>query len=140
MTCAYVFSLLALASLPAVLTLAFHLHVFPSWLVTAGLIALVAWATQTYIQLVLLSIILVGGNVTAEASDARAAKTFADAEAIMDRLDLATAGGLTEVHREVRGAREDMRAIITALNAALPAGQLLKDAVKPGRHENPKRT
>lgn len=104
MTCAWVFSVIALVSLPAVLTEAFHLHVFPSWLVSAGLIALVAWVAQTYIQLVLLSVIMVGQRVGAEAGDARAAKTFEDCEAVrtdltmaLDRLDEKTEGGLKAV-------------------------------------------
>ena len=104
MTCAWVFSVIALVSLPAVLTEAFHLHVFPSWLVSAGLIALVAWVAQTYIQLVLLSVIMVGQRVGAEAGDARAEKTFDDVEAVrtdlttaLDRLDEKTEGGLKAV-------------------------------------------
>ena len=104
MTCAWVFSLIALVSLPAVLTEAFHLHVFPSWLVSAGLIALVAWVAQTYIQLVLLSVIMVGQRVGAEAGDARAAKTFEDVESVrgdlttaLDRLDEKTEGGIKAV-------------------------------------------
>ena len=104
MTCAWVFSLIALASLPAVLTEAFHLHVFPSWLVSVGLIALVAWVAQTYIQLVLLSVIMVGQRVGAEAGDARAEKTFDDVEALradlttaLDRLDEKTEGGIKAV-------------------------------------------
>jgi hypothetical protein len=97
MSCAWIFCLLALASLPAVLTQAFHLHVFPSWLISVGLIALVAWIAQTFLQLVLLSIILVGSNVQAEASDARAAKTFDDVEVLLDRLDEKTEGGIKTV-------------------------------------------
>ena len=104
MSCAWIFCLLALASLPAVLTQAFHLHVFPSWLISVGLIALVAWIAQTFLQLVLLSIILVGTNVSAEAGDARSAKTFDDAEETrqavtiaLDRLDETTEGGLKAV-------------------------------------------
>jgi|GEM_PF-556512 len=104
MSCAWIFCLLALASLPAVLTQAFHLHVFPSWLISVGLIALVAWIAQTFLQLVLLSIILVGSNVQAEASDARAAKAFEDVEVLradltiaLDRLDERTEGGLKAV-------------------------------------------
>jgi hypothetical protein len=77
MTCAYIFCLLSLLSLPAVLTEAFGLHFFPHWLVAVGLIALVAWIAQTFLQLVLLSVIMVGGNVTAAAGDARAAKDVA---------------------------------------------------------------
>ena len=60
MTCAWVFCLIALLSLPAILTEAFHLTFFPHWLVSIGLIALVAWLAQTFIQLVLLSVIMVG--------------------------------------------------------------------------------
>ena len=97
MSCAWVFCILALASLPAVLTQAFHLHAFPSWLISVGLIALVAWIAQTFLQLVLLSIIIVGSNVQAEASDARAAKTFDDCEALLDRLDEHTEGGIKAV-------------------------------------------
>ena len=104
MTCAYIFCLLAVASLPAVLTEAFRLLVFPSWLISVGLIALVAWIAQTFLQLVLLSIIIVGTNVSAEASDARSAKTFEDAEetkqavtVALDRLDETTEGGLKAV-------------------------------------------
>ena len=77
MTCAYVFSVLALISLPAILSQfqAFH-STFPSWLVKASLIALVSWIAQTYIQLVLLSVIIVGQNIQSAASDASATKTF----------------------------------------------------------------
>lgn len=94
MTCAWIFSLLALVSLPAVLTLAFNLHMFPHWLISAGLIALIAWIAQTFLQLVLLSVIMVGQNVQQAASDVRAAKTFEDTETIVDQLNLETEGGI----------------------------------------------
>ncbi|GAC1532718.1 MAG: hypothetical protein NVS3B12_11020 [Acidimicrobiales bacterium] len=95
MTCAYIFSLLALISLPAILSAfkVFH-NTFPDWLVKASLIALVSWIAQTYIQLVLLSVIIVGQNIQSAASDARATKTFEDTEIIVDRLDVHTDGGL----------------------------------------------
>ena len=54
---------------------AFGLRVFPHWLVAVGLIALVAWIAQTFLQLVLFPVIMVGQNVQQAASDARAAKT-----------------------------------------------------------------
>ena len=118
MTCAWVFSVIALASLPAVLTEAFHLHVFPSWLVSAGLIALVAWVAQTYIQLVLLSVIMVGQRVGAEAGDARAAKTFEDVESVrgdlttaLDRLDEKTEGGIKAVLDAVAAMRATPQAV-----------------------------
>ena len=94
MWCAYCFSVLSLFSLPAVLTEAFSLTVFPHWLVSVGLIALVAWVAQTFLQLVLLSVIMVGQGVSQEASDARAAKTFEDVENIIDMLNLETDGGI----------------------------------------------
>ena len=118
MTCAYLFCLLALLSLPAVLTQAFSLHFFPRWLVAVGLIALVAWIAQTFFQLVLLSVIMVGQNVQQAASDARAAKTFEDSEVIVDRLDTDTVGGLTEV----LAAIEAVRVLVTAKPATRPKG------------------
>jgi hypothetical protein len=48
----------------------------------ASIIALVAWIAQTFIQLVLLPIIMVGQNVQSEAADARAAKTFEDVQVL----------------------------------------------------------
>ena len=59
MWCAYLFTLLALISLPA--AIASH-----------DPIIIVSWIAQTFLQLVLLPIIIVGQNVQAAASDARA--------------------------------------------------------------------
>ena len=59
MWCAYVFALIAIISLPA----AINSH---------DPIIIVAWVAQTFLQLVLLPIIIVGQNVQAAASDARA--------------------------------------------------------------------
>jgi hypothetical protein len=104
MWAAYAFALLALGSLPAILTQAFHLHVFPSWLINASLIDLVAWISSYFLQLVLLPIIIVGQNVQSQAADARAAKTFEDVESVrgdlttaLDRLDEKTEGGIRAV-------------------------------------------
>ncbi len=83
MACAYVFGLLALISLPDA--------------IKAGRPAIISWIAQTFLQLVLLSIIMVGQSVQAAASDARANKAFADTEVIMDRLDEHTAGGIRTV-------------------------------------------
>ena len=59
MWCAYAFALLALISFPAAIS-------------TGSPIVIVAWIAQTFLQLVLLPIIIVGQNVQAAASDARA--------------------------------------------------------------------
>jgi hypothetical protein len=84
MACAYVFALIALISLPAAIS-------------CGQVIIIVAWVAQTFLQLVLLSIIMVGQSVQSAASDARAAKEFADTETILDRLDVNTAGGIRDV-------------------------------------------
>lgn len=98
MTCFWVFCLLALCSLPAVLSgFSAFAGVFPSWMVRASDIALVAWIAQTFIQLVLLPALMVGQNLQNAASDARAAKQFEDTELVVDRLDTATEGGLRTV-------------------------------------------
>jgi len=59
MWCAYAFALLALISLPAAIS-------------SHDPIIIIAWIAQTFLQLVLLPIIIVGQNVQAAASDARA--------------------------------------------------------------------
>lgn len=59
MWCAYAFALLALVSLPAAIA-------------SGNTIVIVAWVAQTFLQLVLLPIIIVGQNVQAAAADARA--------------------------------------------------------------------
>ena len=84
MACAYVFAIIALISLPSALN-------------SGQVIVIVAWVAQTFLQLVLLSIIMVGQSVQSAASDARAAKEFSDTEIILDRLDSHTAGGIKDV-------------------------------------------
>ena len=44
---------------------------------------LIAWIAQTFLQLVLLSIIIVGQKVAGAASDKRALATYKDAEAVL---------------------------------------------------------
>src|SRR5256885_14883583 len=46
-------------------------------------VILVSWVSQTFLQLVLLSIIIVGQNVLAAASDKRAEATYEDADAVL---------------------------------------------------------
>jgi hypothetical protein len=89
MACAYVFAVIALISLPAAIA-------------SGQVIVIVAWIAQTFLQLVLLSIIMVGQTVQSTASDARAAQQFTDTETILDRLDTNTAGGISEVLDAIR--------------------------------------
>ena len=137
MTCAWAFSVIALFSLPAVLTLAFHLDVFPSWLVSAGLIALVAWVAQTYIQLVLLSVIMVGQRVSAEAGDARAEKQFDDVERILALLDLHTEGGLAVLLSEIKDARIAAETAAEAMKMLTYTLQPKTPMVRKGRATEP---
>jgi hypothetical protein len=118
MTAAYVFSCISLMALPATLHLISPstFGFFPNWLVGTSLISLIAWVAAYFLQLVLLPIIMVGQNVQAKASDARAAKTFEDTEKALDLLDLQTEGGL-------RDARDQIIAALTAMKNAPLEGQ-----------------
>ena len=69
MWCAYAFGLFDLLSLPTA--------------ISNGIATIVAWVAQTFLQLVLLSIIVVGQNVQAAAADKRAEATYLDAEAVL---------------------------------------------------------
>src|SRR5216117_1216559 len=70
MWAAYLFTILALVS-------------FPSAMCSGNSIIIVAWIAQTFLQLVLLPIIIVGQNILGKAADKRAEQTYKDAEAIM---------------------------------------------------------
>ena len=109
MACAYLFGLLALVSLPAILIQAGVLtkHDVPTFLTKPGLILIVSWIAQTFLQLVLLSIILVGQRVQSAASDQRAEKEFTDTEAVLDALNLHTQGGLTTILEAIEGKKPD---------------------------------
>jgi hypothetical protein len=80
MWCAYAFAALALVSLPEA--------------IKGGTATLVAWIAQTFLQLVLLSVIMVGQKVSAAASDKQALQTYKDAEALLKIQD--------EVHRLIQ--------------------------------------
>jgi hypothetical protein len=70
MWCAYAFAALACVSLPA----AIRSH---------DAVTLVSWISQTFLQLVLLSVIIVGQNVLAAAADKRSEETYEDADAVL---------------------------------------------------------
>jgi hypothetical protein len=108
MSCAYLFALLAFVSLPAILIEANVLKRsdVPVFFTKPGLILIVSWIAQTFLQLVLLSIILVGQRVQSAASDARSLKEFEDTQLILDRLDTHTTGGLTDVLDAVKALGE----------------------------------
>ena len=74
MVCAYLFTALAFVSLKSAVG-------------SGSLIIIVAWIAQTFLQLVLLPVIIVGQNVQAAASDKRSEQTYLDAEAVLKEAE-----------------------------------------------------
>ena len=93
MWCAYAFALLALVALPS------------AW--NGGALTLVQWVSQTFIQLVLLSVIMVGQAVQALAADKRAQATFDDASACLSEAQ--------EIQRHLADQDSRLDAIIKGL-------------------------
>jgi len=99
MWCAYFFAIIALISFPAALQ--------------GGTAALVSWIAQTFLQLVLLSVIMVGQKVAARASDKQAMQTFKDTEALLKIQDeiqrlLEINNELTvEIHRFIKEKKKE---------------------------------
>jgi hypothetical protein len=115
MWCAYLFAAVAIYGLPQALK--------------PGGEGLISWIAQTFLQLVLLSIIIVGQDVQSQASDARAAKTFEDTELVkdamtvaLDRLDTSTEGGIKAVLDELGKLRAAQQAAPKP-RARKPAGK-----------------
>ncbi len=98
MWCAYIFAGIALISLPSA--------------ITGGVSTLIAWIAQTFLQLVLLSVIMVGQKVAAAASDKQALQTYQDAEALLKIQD--------EVHRLIE--------VNNTMTEAIHAAILAKDS------------
>lgn len=105
MWCAYAFAALALIALPSAL---------------GSPLLLVQWISQTFIQLVMLSVIMVGQNILSEASDKRAEDTWKDADATFH-----TARQIQEhlLAQDAQLATQDARLgqIISALAKAFPS-------------------
>src|SRR5450631_4075992 len=69
MWCAYAFTVIALFALPSA--------------IKQGTYFVVVWLSSSFLQLVLLPIIIVGQNIQATAADKRSEQTYSDAEAIL---------------------------------------------------------
>lgn len=83
MTTAYCFAGLALIALPSA--------------IKAGPYFIVVWLSSSFLQLVLLPVILTAQNLQATASDARNAQTLADAEYIKNQVNEHTDGGIKAI-------------------------------------------
>jgi hypothetical protein len=95
MWCAYVFAIIACISLPEA--------------VKGGTSPLIAWIAQTFLQLVLLSIIIVGQKVAGAASENRAIDTYKDAEALL--------GEAMEIQKHLLAQDACLQQLIQALAA-----------------------
>ncbi|HEX4096835.1 MAG TPA: hypothetical protein VHX64_08905 [Caulobacteraceae bacterium] len=112
MWCAYIFGIIALISLPQS--------------IQGGVATLIAWIAQTFLQLVLLSVIMVGQKVAAAASDKQALQTYKDAEALLKVQD--------ELHRLIK--------VNNALTAEIHQAVAAKDPPaknSPAKRAPPKR-
>jgi hypothetical protein len=102
MWCAYVFAGIALISLPAALK-------------TGSAIIIVAWVAQTFLQLVLLSIIMVGQDVQAKGVQQKIDETH---DASLAEFELAKTAR-QEALEEIR----ELKAIAEAVHAKVAAGE-----------------
>jgi hypothetical protein len=123
MWAAYLFTLISLLSLPAIIKLLIpSIRIFPDWLMSASLIALIAWISQNFIQLVLLPIIMVGQNVISEKTEKRDQETH---DAVMKALDLVTQelalaseerDDLKETLNQVSQSHEDIKKLVVIIH------------------------
>lgn len=103
MWCAYLFAGLALIALPQALS--------------GGLLSFIQWLSQTFIQLVMLSVIMVGQNILSRAADKRAEMTYRDAEATFHEAEQIQEHLLAQ-----DSALEALLARVERMEAALTAG------------------
>ncbi len=103
MWCAYAFAVLALIVLPDA--------------IRGGTLTLIQWVSQTFIQLCMLSVIMVGQNIMGKASDKRSEMTYKDADAIL---------------HEAQQIQAHLKAQDDALNAMLDKIAALETALAKG--------
>ena len=95
MWCAYAFTVLALFALPSA--------------IKQGTYFIIVWLSSSFLQLVLLPIIIVGQNIQAAASDKRAEETYKDAEAVLRESE--------EIQKHLLAQDEVISAIMAQLEA-----------------------
>ena len=109
MECAYLFTLLALVSLPSVLS-------------TGNVVQIVAWITQTFLQLVLLSVLMVGQNIMGQVSEKRTQETHqivldSHKEQMKEMADLRELLKAEQEERnELKKMVEEMSRLVSALS------------------------
>ncbi len=98
MWCAYAFAVLAFLVLPQAVKTP---------------LLLVQWISQTFIQLVMLSILMVGQNIQGRAADQRATDTYQDAEAILQEC--------LQLQAHLQAQDKVLDDLVMRLNKAAPA-------------------
>lgn len=104
MWCAYIFAVIAFIGLPGA--------------IKEGTLGIVQWIAQTFLQLVLLSIIIVGQNVQAAASDKRAESTYEDAEAVLHEA--------LQIQAHLLAQDEILQGLVVAMNRPPASGTELQ--------------
>src|ERR1700737_2400973 len=107
MVCAYIFAVLAILGFPG-LNVSLSSVSYSSSGVTGQ--QYVQWVSQTFIQLVMLSIIMVGQAILGAAADKRSDQTYQDAEAILHEC-LELQSHLTAQDRVLVAALEQLAAV-----------------------------
>ncbi len=107
MWCAYAFAVLALVSLPAAIR-------------SNDPIIIVAWIAQTFLQLVLLPIIIVGQNIQGKAADKRSEETYNDAEAVLHEC-LQIQDHLSAQDKAQQEQIEELKQLLAQLRGTPPA-------------------
>ena len=116
---AYAFAALSLVSLPGALA-------------SANTVVIVGWVAQTFLQLVLLPIIIVGQNIQAKSADERAIATYNDADAILhDAREIQV--HLNDQDTAIGDLLNKVAALETKLLAATEAGKPATRAVKSAK-------
>jgi hypothetical protein len=98
MWAAYIFTVLALLALPDA--------------IKQGTYYIVVWLSSSFLQLVLLPVIIVGQNIQAAAADKRAEETYKDAEAVLKEAE--------EIQKHLLAQDQAISDIVTRLENLMP--------------------
>ncbi len=101
MWCAYAFTIIALVALPSA--------------IKQGTYYIVVWISTSFLQLVLLPIIIVGQNIQAAAADKRSEDTYKDAEAVLKESE--------EIQNHLIAQDQAISDILTRLEKLLPTAE-----------------
>lgn len=99
MWAAYLFTVLALFALPSA--------------IDQGMYFVIVWLSSSFLQLVLLPIIIVGQNIQAKAADKRAEETYKDAEAVLKEAE--------EIQKHLLAQDKAIESIVAQLANVKPA-------------------